>query len=45
MRQPYTEETAKELFQFIAHGDQSHREWLAEAIEAFRTGKPRPQQR
>jgi hypothetical protein len=32
-----------ELFAFLAHGDGDHRAWLADAIEAFFTGKPRPE--
>lgn len=30
------------LWEFLAHGEQAHREWLLEAIEAFFENRPRP---
>lgn len=32
----------KRLFIYLSHGDDLHREWLEEAIEAFFRGLPRP---
>ena len=33
---------ADAMFEFIAHGDEKHREWLRAACVAFCEGKPRP---
>ena len=33
------------LFDFIKHGPPEHQEWLAEAIEAFRLDRKRPEPR
>lgn len=30
------------LFDFLAHGDETHRRWLKDAIDAFYEGRPRP---
>ena len=32
----------EELFRFLAHGDEAHRAWLREAIEAYFLHLPRP---
>lgn len=32
-----------ELFDFIAHGDEQHRAWLREAIDAYFAGSERPE--
>lgn len=31
------------LFDFVKHGDEKHRAWLREAIDAFYAGLPRPE--
>lgn len=36
-------EQQEKLFEFLAHGDDEHRRWLREAIDAFFSGKPRPE--
>ena len=35
-------EERQRLWEFLAHGDEDHRRWLRDAIEAFFEGKPRP---
>jgi hypothetical protein len=37
-----TSEEQDRLYKFIEHGDDNHRAWLKEAIEAFFAGKPQP---
>lgn len=38
-------DTRRALWEFLAHGDADHREWLWEAINAFFDGDPRPEPR
>lgn len=40
-----SQERIEELFRFLEHGDEEHRRWLKEAIEAFFAGQPRPETR
>lgn len=42
---PFTKKTSKALFLFLAHGNELHKAWLEEAIEAFRLGLPKPESR
>lgn len=36
------ESVRRRLFDFLAHGDDTHRQWLREAIDAFFDHKPKP---
>lgn len=43
IKEPYSEETEKNLFEFIRHGDEAREGWLREALTAFRLGQPKPE--
>ena len=34
---------ATELFEFLEHGSELHRQWLWDAIKAFWDGEPKPE--